>query len=290
MILTRARSVVLGLMSALLLVVPIGGRTTSGQTTAAGATWWQPAPGLDWQMQFTGTLDLDAGRDIFFLDVFDAPETAIAQLGQRGTRVVCYFSAGSFEDWRPDASTFPTSTLGEPLIGWEGEAWLDIRQPALRPIIERRLDLAVDRGCDGVDPDNVDGYANPTGFPLSGDDQLIFNRWLAAAAHDRGLAIGLKNDLDQIPALVEDFDWQVNEQCAQYDECDALLPFVDRGKPVFGLEYPVEDRQPLADRANDICADANRLGFDTLVKPYELTAPRLVCRSWAGSAVTTGVG
>lgn len=238
-------------------------------------------------MQLTGTLDLELGRDAFFLDLFEAPDSALATLSARGTRVVCYFSAGSLEDWRPDASAFPEGLVGKPLIGWEGESWLDIRQPRLRPIIEGRLDLAVARGCDGVDPDNVDGFANPSGFPLSFDDQLAFNRWLAGAAHRRGLAIGLKNDLDQIPALVDDFDWQVNEQCAQYDECVALLPFTERNKPVFGFEYPGETTQPLADRADEICADANRLGFDTLVKLYDLTAPRVVCRMWAGPAEAT---
>ncbi len=290
MILKHPRAVVLELLFALLLLAPIGGQTTSGQAVAPRATWWQPEPGLDWQMQLTGKLDLDAGRDVFFLDLFDAPDTTIAQLAERGTRVVCYFSAGSFEAWRPDASTFPSSIIGDPLIGWEGESWLDIRQPELRSIIEHRLDLAVERECDGVDPDNVDGFANPTGFTLSSDDQLTFNRWLAAAAHDRGLAVGLKNDLDQIPALVDDFDWQVNEQCAEYDECEVLLPFVERGKPVFGLEYPVEGEQPLADRADDVCAHANRLGFDTLVKPYDLTAERIVCQAWPGSTLRMAAG
>ena len=56
------------------------------------------------------------------------------------------------------------------------------RRPPHRPARSdpgERLDLAAAKGCDAVDPDNVDGYANPTGFDLTGDDQLAFNRWLA---------------------------------------------------------------------------------------------------------------
>ena len=69
-------------------------------------------------------------------------------------------------------------------------------------IMQARLDLAVQKRCDGVEPDNVDGYANDTGFDLSSLDQLTYNQWLASEAHTRNLSIGLKNDLDQVPALV----------------------------------------------------------------------------------------
>ena len=77
--------------------------------------------------------------------------------------------------------------------------------------MEARLDTAVAKGCDGVEPDNIDGYINESGFDLSGSDQITYNQFLATAAHERGLMIGLKNDLDQIEALVDSFDFAVNE-------------------------------------------------------------------------------
>lgn len=42
-----------------------------------------------------------------------------------------------------------------------------------------RLKKAQDKGCDGVEPDNVDGYTNDNGFHLTAHDQLTFNKWLA---------------------------------------------------------------------------------------------------------------
>jgi hypothetical protein len=39
--------------------------------------------------------------------------------------------------------------------------------------------------------DNVDGFTNATGFPLTPVDQLTYNRFLAMEAHVRGLSIGL---------------------------------------------------------------------------------------------------
>lgn len=226
-------------------------------------------PGLltitSWQIQYSGEMDLDIEVDAFNLDLFDTPTEIIVELKKRGVFVICYFSAGSYENWRPDAHKFPEDVLGHELEDWPGERWLDIRQiPALRPIIENRMDLAVEKGCDGVDPDNLDGYENKTGFPLTGNDQLVFNTYLAQAAHDRGLKIGLKNDLNQIQELVDDFDWILNEECFTYQECDQLLPFLDANKPVFVIEYGITPA--------DFCPQANQQGFSALHKNLDIDA------------------
>jgi hypothetical protein len=126
-----------------------------------------------------------------------------------------------------------------------------------------------DKGFDAVEPDNMDGYRNRTGFPLTAADQLRYNRLIARLAHERGLAVGLKNDLDQIPELVGDFDFAVNEQCAQYRECDALTPFVEAGKAVFHVEYEVSTRS--------FCPEARRLRLSSMLKRYELGVWRRAC-------------
>jgi hypothetical protein len=132
-----------------------------------------------------------------------------------------------------------------------------------------RLDMCRDKGFDAVEPDNMDGYLNRTGFPLTAADQLRYNRLIARLAHDRGLAVGLKNDLDQIPELLPDFDFAVNEQCAQYEECDLLTPFVKAGKPVFHVEYELKTSQ--------FCPEARELGLGSMRKRYELDAWRQPC-------------
>ena len=149
---------------------------------------------------------------------------------------------------------------------------VDTRSTAVRTVMKARLDLAAAKGCDGVEPDNVDGYQNSPGFPLTAATQLDYNRFLAAEAHARGLSIGLKNDLDQIPQLVGDFDWALNEQCFEYDECDTLAPFIAAGKAVFQVEYGTQSR------ASAVCSDANARNFDTLVKNLDLDAARISCR------------
>lgn len=232
---------------------------------------WQPVPGTSWQWQLQGELDLTLDVAMYNLDLFDTPSTTIDSLHAAGRVVICYFSAGSWEEWRPDAQNFPPDVIGDELDGWPGEKWLDIQKiNALSPVMLDRLDLAVEKGCDGVEPDNIDGYTNPTGFDLTYEDQILFNTWLASEAHVRGLSIGLKNDLDQVQDLQPLFDWALNEQCFEFEECEQLLPFIAAGKTVFGVSYSGDPEE--------VCPMANDLNFDWLFKNIELDAERLSCR------------
>ncbi|MDP1548216.1 MAG: endo alpha-1,4 polygalactosaminidase [Anaerolineales bacterium] len=230
-----------------------------------------PAPAIitppngSWQIQYTGEINLNLDVAIYNLDLFDTSSATIADLRARGVFVMCYFSAGSREDWRPDADKFPAEVLGNDYEGWSGEKWLDIRKlDLLAPIMNARLDLASQKGCDGVDPDNIQGFTNDTGFPLSYDDQLQYNIWLSESAHARGLSIGLKNNFEQIRDLLPYFDWQLHEECFQYHECEMLLPFLEAGKPVFNIEYTLP--------TSEFCPQSNALGLISIRKNLILDA------------------
>jgi len=235
---------------------------------------WQPEPGTSWQWQLTGTIDTSFDVEMYDVDLFDVPQGTIQALQNAGRIVICYFSAGSFEDWREDAGDFPSEALGNNLDEWEGENWLDITNETVREIMEARLDLAADKGCDGVEPDNMDGYDNDNGLDLTAGDQLDYNRFIADAAHDRGLSVGLKNDMGQHEDLVDWFDWALNEECHAYDECDLYEVFSDAGKAVFNAEY-VDDWEDAETLADEICGAYPEL--DTIIKEWDLTANRLAC-------------
>jgi len=188
------------------------------------------------QIQLTNDLNLSYDTNLYDVDLFDTSTETIDKLKKDNKKVICYFSAGSYEDWREDSDEFPKKAIGKKMDGWD-EYWLDIRDEEIKNIMLKRLDLAKEKGCDGVDPDNVDGYTNETGFKLTYNDQIKYNLFLAYNAHKRGLAIGLKNDLNQINDLSMYFDFAINEQCHQYNECDKLLPFITQNKPVFNIEY-----------------------------------------------------
>lgn len=251
---------------AVALVLP----ALSGRAIHENTARWNPPRATSWQWQLTGALDLNVNAAMFDVDLFDTPASTVAALHARGRRAICYLSAGTWENWRPDAARFPSEVLGNVVSGWPDERWLDIRRlDVLAPIMEARLDQCREKGFDGVEPDNVDGYANPSGFPLRPADQIRYNRWLAEAAHARGLSVGLKNDLDQIPQLVDVFDWALAEQCFEYDECERLQPFVAAGKAVFVVEYKIAPAV--------FCPLASKMGFNAMRKNLSLNAFREAC-------------
>ncbi len=231
--------------------------------------WFRPAVSATWQWQLREALHTGYGVEVYDIDLFDTSTGDIAALQAAGRRVICYFSAGSSEDWRPDFAQLPADTLGAPLDDWEGERWLDIRATEVHELMLARLDLARQKGCDGVEPDNVDGYANQTGFPLSELHQQAYNRFIANAAHERGLAVGLKNDGGQAEALVDYYDFELNEQCHEFDECQELEVFTARGKPIWNAEYAA-DLAAAEARAQAICPRALAADIRTLVLPLEL--------------------
>ena len=167
-------------------------------------------------------------------------------------------------NWRPDANQFPSSVLGA-TNGWPGERWLDIRQTSvLAPIVTARFQMCKSKGFDAIEADNVDGYSNDTGFPLTAQEQLNYNQWYASVAHEVGLPIALKNDTDQVQTLQPYFDFMIDEQCFQYKECDTLQPFVKAGKAVLEVEYKGQ--------LSNICPQAKAQGLSRIKKKLSLTA------------------
>jgi len=231
---------------------------------------WIPSVTDTWQWQLTGTLDTSLAVNVYDIDLFDTPQSTIDALKARGVRVVCYFSGGSSENWRADFKKFAAADMGNNLDGWAGERWLDTRSSNVRAIMQARLDLAKKKGCDGVEPDNVDGYTNKPGFALTAATQFDYNRFLATEAHARKLAIGLKNDVDQLAQLAPHFDFAVNEQCHQYQECGGYTAFTSQGKPVFNAEYAARYRNNTGGARDTICRDAATLNIRTLVLPLNL--------------------
>ncbi|MCO4746658.1 MAG: endo alpha-1,4 polygalactosaminidase [Proteobacteria bacterium] len=237
------------------------------------ATVWTPEVGTTWQWQITGTVDTSLDVAMYDVDLFDLTDDVADALSDR--TLICYFSAGSWEEWRPDADDFPVKAVGRQLDGWPDERWLDIRDPGVREVLAARLDMAVEKECDGVEPDNITAFNNNTGFGINATEQLDFNRWLADEAHARDLSIGLKNDLDQLEDLQPWFDWALNEECLSYDECEVYDTWLASGMAVFHTEY-VDDWADADALASTACS-AVPTGFSTLVKTWDLGAEFLAC-------------
>jgi hypothetical protein len=234
------------------------------ERTAAG-TWKATPTTSPWQWQLQGKIDTSVPACAFDVDGFETPPATVAALHRSGRVAICYLDVGSWESYRPDAKRFPRSAIGRRYEGFPDERWLDIAHfHRFAPVLARRFQLCARKGFDAVEPDNLAGFENRTGFPLTAADQLRFNRWVAAQIHGLGMAVALKNDPQQVHALLPRFDFAIVEQCFQYDECDSYEPFVRRGKAVFEAEYELEP--------NAYCDTAKALNFSSIHKSYDLFA------------------
>lgn len=236
--------------------------------------WWRPHVGMTWQWQLSAPpVDTSIEADVYDIEVFDNDASVVAELHAKGRKVIGYINVGSWEDWRPDQDRFPPEVLGKDYEGWQGERWLDIRRlDLLAPIIRARMDLCQAKGFDAVEPDNMDIHGVDSGFAITYQDQLKYVLWLADEAHQRGLAIGIKNAADQVADLVDHFDFAIVEDYFFYGIEEKMLPLIEAGKPVFAAEYD--------DTGVDFaaaCQKAKQLGFSTIQKHRILTSYRVAC-------------
>lgn len=263
---------------------------------------WQPEVGAAWQIILIKPIEIsDDGKvtpdvDIYDIDLYDNDESTFSALQKAGKKVICYFSAGSWEDWRDDKDDFDDADLGDELDGWPDERWLNVSSPAVRTIIKKRIEYAAKKGCDAIDPDNVDGFVsrhrmkqqgereessadcaqqNENGLDLTSDDAVSFVKFLADTAASFNMSTGLKNAGDIIHDVISDVHFSVNEQCVEYGECETFAEFVENDKPVFHIEYPKGTPNKVATKvADEICSQKGKAagteGFSTVIKTMDL--------------------
>ncbi|RGP77982.1 hypothetical protein FLONG3_3939 [Fusarium longipes] len=242
---------------------------------------WQPEVGASWQIILLKPLEISdpdnitPDVDIFDLDLYDNEASTFTTLKKAGKKVICYFSAGSYEDWRDDKDDFHKADLGSPLDGWPGERWLKLSSKNVRSIMKKRIKMAAEKGCDAIDPDNVDGFQNENGLKLTKNDTIDYVKFLSETAASFNMSTGLKNAGSVISDVISDVHFSVNEQCVEYSECDTFAQFIDHDKPVFHIEYPKGAPGHVSTKTvGSICsrkgkADGSK-DFSTVIKKMDL--------------------
>jgi hypothetical protein len=135
---------------------PVSGPRIGGQI-------WKPKIGQKIQVILDRRVaSLDPGAplvpeqaDIWDLDLFDTTKQTIDTLHSKGKRVICYLSVGGSESWRPDFSSIPKADMGDIMPKWKGERYLNLRSPNIWRLMQDRIRMAYEKGCDALDPDNV---------------------------------------------------------------------------------------------------------------------------------------
>lgn len=262
------------------------------EARAQGTDWWKPTAdqrlALHWvlgdPLDVNSPLEMGLrdfnGRflpepDVYSIDGEMNSAATVSHLHSKGKKVICYIDAGVYETYRGDAYKFQALSpriWGNPDDGWNNSYWLDVRRVSeLEPIMKARMQMCKDKGFDAIEPDEIDGWENDTGFPITYQHQLVYNKALARWAHELGLSIGQKGDIIQTRDLVNDFDWTLNEECFQYTECtNPYDPILDRHFP--GLQLYVQQNKAVfvaeykgftETRWANICATSTSKRFNT---------------------------
>jgi len=170
----------------------------------------------------------------------------VPKLHAKGQKAICYFSGGTLEAHRKDRADYEAAAKKHdgffygPPSEWD-EQYIDFRmKDVLRPLLENRMKLAIEAGCDAIEVDCLGAYNHevPRKHGLTQEDSLVFAKWVSQSAHKLGIAIGLKNIATLAPQLINDFDFAVVESCSSSKNVCALYKdFPKQGKAVFTIHY-----------------------------------------------------
>lgn len=257
---------------------------------------WKPAPNTTWYWQINNKVNENINVTMYDVDLFEAVPSArtytipgfgpvnvdkgpnagiIDRLHAKGKVVICYVDTGAAEYNRPDYKYFPQASQGTVAEASDGsqwdEKWLNTSSASefnkWAPIMWARFDLAKSIGCDGIEADQNNHLGNDTGFSESVAIDTAWFLEVARQGHARGLSMGMKNGIEAVNAqTVAAFDWALNEECHQYDECADMQPFLSAGKAVFNAEYP---KMPGGAAQTKAC-DKKPSGISTMGYPIEL--------------------
>lgn len=202
------------------------------------------------QFILTGIPDVDdnfirPNAGIYEVDMFYTPAETIKTMNALGQKVICYFSAATAENWRDDYKNFDKKAIGKELPDWPGERYLDIRHPSVLKVIKQRIDLAKKKGCNAIEPDNVDVYSNDHGFTpeILSSDTIKYLAEVSKYARAAGMSVGIKNCIEILGDIFPSVDFAISEECVQYLNCTVYANFTTAprpgtiGKPVFEVEY-----------------------------------------------------
>ncbi|RDL40299.1 uncharacterized protein BP5553_00278 [Venustampulla echinocandica] len=259
------------------------------------------AVGQKFQIVLSGIPNLDtplvpADAPVYDIDLEGTSAETITAMKAMGKTVICYFSAGTVENWRPDANKFAAADMGSVLKEWPNERWLKLSSDNVRSIMKTRIQNAATKGCDAIDPDNtvnenltlindhLDGYQNTNGLNLKEADTIDYMKFLSSFAASLGLQTGLKNSLAILPNISNIVQFAVNEQCAQFQECEQYDDFIKSGKPVFHIEYPAKAPQVTDAEKKTDCQSTGMVGFSTVLKTMSVDGWVGYCD---GSSATT---
>jgi len=238
---------------------------------------WAPVFGCDdlaaWDLRGYELIVVDG---VGAADGGGAPAPGALAALRRHALVLAYLSVGTVEAWRPYAREVPAAWQLDPVEGWPGERYADVRAEGWRALMARTAAALARAGYDGLYLDNLDLAEDrpPLAAPLAA---LVAG--LRAAAPElllvgqNGLAVADRLPLDGIAH--EDVFWRWDEGYRRSPAAETaglvrrLRRLAERGLPVFTLDYA----PPGSDGAAEAVRRARAEGFRPAVSVLALDRP-----------------
>jgi hypothetical protein len=230
-----------------------------------------PATDVSWQVQLSGSFDSTVDVSLYYVDIDNLTNLDVEALARAGRYLACYLSAGTYEPWRADAALFPAAVLGNAVVDYPNERWLDIRSSVVVSLMSSRLDRMKNVGCNSVVIANVTTNGQDSGFDVTAAEQNSYLVWLGEQLHLRGLGAGLATAEDRLGLMEPYFDWAYAQQCWIDSQCNGYAPFISAKKAVLAVEFGDSST------STEICQGARGSGFNLIIKSEDLGAGRFAC-------------
>ncbi len=264
----------------LFILLAAGFSCRKDQPVQAVEDYYKPKIGdsFEWRLDSIGINEVNKYNcKIIDIDAFTATKELVNAFHARGIKVIGYISVGTLENYRPDSSLLSHDIIGNIYPAWPDERFLNIREiEKIKPFITSRFDMIKQKGFDGIEPDNMDGYGEVNGFDLTLTDTKLFCDWIIEEAHKRGLSIGQKNTEELVPFLYKKFDWALTEDVFNSNTQNNYSPYISINKPVFSAEYT--DVMNTTDFNSLVCTKAKQLKYFAFLKHRELTQWTYECK------------
>jgi len=233
--------------------------------------WYKPLPLTSWQAQIYANININYNASMYIVDLFNTRVKFIKTMKSFNKKVICYFSAGVLNVSDEDSDNFSKFIMGNSIDNYPIK-WLDVSSDRIIHIMQSRLNLAKDKGCDGVLPSDLNEYAYNNGFNITKEQQIIYAKYIANSAHNKHLGVGLLGlyGVNELYSELEPyFDFAIGVDCHLNNTCNDLSVFSDKNKAIFDVEFGDKYVRDKNIRDN-MCIDTIKMNISTIVLPIEL--------------------
>jgi hypothetical protein len=230
-----------------------------------GGVWYEPKSRSSWHIDSSYS-PTSKNVELYVVELFlTNPESRVEKVGSDETKVICKMSAGAYDvdierNFQIEDHPYPEIAVGK-IRDDNRTYWVDINSDEVQIIMRERIKIASNIGCDGVLFTEVSSWKEDTGFEITEDEQIIYNRFLSGKAHENNLFAGFSDIEDQIYSHTLFADLIFSNNCYQDENCIKYEDFSEIGA-VLNLEYVPNGTNI---DINQICLYSKAYGIETRI-------------------------